>query len=54
MQNTSVSFRVPDFVGEDGTLYSEIEITIEPDDGDTHDAVQLLKTLERARSTDND
>ena len=48
-----VSFRIPDFVGDDGTVYSEIEITIQSD-GDVHDAVQLVKTLERPRSVDND
>ncbi len=51
---SGVSFRIPDFVGDDGTVYSEIEITIQSDDGDMHDAVQLVKTLERPRSADND
>ena len=42
----SVSFRVPDFVGEDGVKYTDIEITIQSDDGDMHDAVRLIQTLE--------
>ena len=50
---SSVSFRIPDFIGDDGTVYSEIEITILADDGDIHDAVRLVKTLERPRSADN-
>lgn len=54
MQSNSVSFIVPDFVGEDGTVYSDIEITIQSDDGDMHDAVRLVKTVERPRSADND
>ncbi len=45
MQN-GVSFRVPDFIGDDGTVYSDIEITIQSDEGDIRDAVQLAKTLE--------
>jgi hypothetical protein len=55
MQHNSVSFRIPDFVGEDGTVFSEIEITIQSEDGDMHDAVRLAKTLERpSRSADNE
>jgi hypothetical protein len=50
----SVSFRIPDFIGNDGTVYSEIEITIQSDDGDMHDALRLVKTLERPRSADNE
>ena len=42
----SVSFRVPDFVGEDGVEYTDIEVIVEMD-GDIRDAVQLVKTLER-------
>jgi hypothetical protein len=44
---SSVSFRVPDFVGEDGVEYTDIEVIVEMD-GDIRDAVQLVKTLERA------
>jgi hypothetical protein len=43
---SSVSFRVPDFVGEDGVEYTDIEVIVEMD-GDIRDAVQLVKTLER-------
>jgi hypothetical protein len=52
MQN-SVSFRVPNFVGEDGVEYTDIEITIQSDDGNVRDAVRLAETLERPRSADN-
>jgi hypothetical protein len=44
--NSSVSFRVPDFVGEDGVVYSDIEVIVEMD-GDIRDTVHLVKTLER-------
>jgi hypothetical protein len=30
---SSVSFRVPDFVGEDGVEYSDIEVVVEMDGG---------------------
>ena len=53
-QPASVSFWVPDFVGEDGIEYTDIEVTVQSDDGNMHDAVQLVKTLERPRSADND
>jgi hypothetical protein len=43
---SSISFRVPDFVGEDGVEYTDIELVVEMD-GDIRDAVQLVKTLER-------
>jgi hypothetical protein len=43
---SSVSFRVPDFVGEDGVAYTDIEVIVEMD-GDIRDAVHLVKTLER-------
>ena len=54
MQPASVSFRIPDFVGVDGTVYSDIEITIMSNDGDMHDALRLVQTLERPRSADNE
>jgi hypothetical protein len=41
---SSVSFRVPDFVGEDGVEYTDIEVIVEMD-GDIRDAVQLVKAL---------
>ncbi len=43
---SSVGFRVPDFVGDDGIDYTDIEVIVEMD-GDIRDAVQLVKTLER-------
>jgi len=43
---SSVSFRVPNFVGEDGVEYTDIEVIVEMN-GDIRDAVQLVKTLER-------
>jgi hypothetical protein len=43
---SSVSFRVPDFVGEDGVEYTDIEVIVEMD-GEIRDAVELVKTLER-------
>ena len=43
---SSVTFRVPDFVGEDGVEYTDIEVIVEMD-GDIRDAVQLVKALER-------
>lgn len=50
----SVEFRVPDFLGEDGVEYTDIEITIQSDGGDMQDALRLAETLEHPRSTDND
>ena len=38
----------PDFVAEDGTVFTEIEVTVQSDDGDMHDAVHLVETLRRA------
>lgn len=49
----SVSFRILDFVGEDGVSYTEIEITIQSEEGDIQDAVRLVKTLERPLETEN-
>ena len=43
---SSVSFRVPDFISEDGVSYTDIEVIVEMD-GDIRDAVHLVKTLER-------
>ena len=43
---SSVSFRVPNFVGEDGVEYTDIEVILEMD-GDIRDTVHLVKTLER-------
>jgi hypothetical protein len=41
----SVSFRVPDFVDEDGIEYTDIEVIVEME-GEIRDAVHLVKTLE--------
>jgi hypothetical protein len=43
---SSVSFRVPDFVDEDGIEYTDIEVIVEME-GEIRDAVHLVKTLER-------
>jgi hypothetical protein len=42
---SSVTFRVPDFVGEDGVVFSDIEVVVLIDGG-IRDAVHLVKTLE--------
>ena len=42
---TSVSFRVPDFVGEDGGEYTDIEVIVEMD-GDIRDAANLAESLQ--------
>jgi hypothetical protein len=52
--NGGVTLHVPDFVAEDGTVFSDIEVIVQSEDGDMHDAVQLVKTLERSRSVDNE
>jgi hypothetical protein len=46
---SSVSFRIPDFIADDGTVFSDIEITIQTD-GDVRGVVNLTKTLEGARA----
>ncbi len=52
-QHASVSFRVPDFVGEDGVEYTDIEVIVEMD-GDIRDAVELAHSLQRPlKETDN-
>lgn len=43
---SSVTFRVPDFVGEDGVEYTDIEVIVEMH-GDVREAVHLVETLER-------
>jgi hypothetical protein len=45
-EQSSVVFRVPDFVDCDGIAYTDIEVIVEMD-GDIRDTVQLVKTLER-------
>jgi hypothetical protein len=44
--NGRVTFRIPDFVAEDGTVFTDIEITIQSGEGAIRDAIQLAKTLE--------
>jgi hypothetical protein len=45
-EQSSVVFRVPDFVDADGIEYTDIEVIVEMG-GDMRDSVQLVKTLER-------
>jgi len=44
--NSSVSFRVPDFIGEDGVEYTDIEVIVEMD-SDLRDTVKLVDALQR-------
>jgi hypothetical protein len=43
---SSVSFRVPDFISEDGVSYTDIEVIVEMD-GDIRDAANLAEALQR-------
>ena len=45
-EQSSVTFRAPDFIDADGVEYTDIEVIVEMD-GDIRDAVHLVKTLER-------
>ena len=45
-EQSSVTFRVPDFIDADGIEYTDIEVIVEMD-GDIRETVQLVKTLER-------
>jgi hypothetical protein len=45
-EQSSVVFRVPDFIDADGIAYTDIEVIVEMD-GDIRDTVQLVKTLDR-------
>jgi hypothetical protein len=45
-QTSSVVFRVPDFVGDDGVVYSDIEITVQMD-CDIRSTANLAETLQR-------
>jgi hypothetical protein len=45
-QDSSVSFRVPDFVGEDGVEYTDIEVVVQMD-GDIRDTANLAESLQR-------
>ena len=42
---SSVVFRVPDFIDSDGIAYTDIEVIVEMD-SDNCETVQLVKTLE--------
>ena len=45
-QDSSVTFRVPDFVGEDGVEYTDIEVTVQMD-GDIRDTADVAEALQR-------
>jgi hypothetical protein len=45
-EQSSVTFRVPDFIDSDGIEYTDIEVIVEMD-GDIRDTVHLVTTLER-------
>jgi hypothetical protein len=45
-EQSSVVFRVPDFIDADGIEYTDIEVVVEMD-GDIRETAQLVKTLER-------
>jgi hypothetical protein len=45
-EQSSVVFRVPDFIDADGIEYTDVEVIVEMD-GDIRDTVNLVKTLER-------
>jgi hypothetical protein len=44
-EQSSVVFRVPDFVDADGVVYTDIEVIVEM--GGIRETVQLVTTLER-------
>jgi hypothetical protein len=44
---SQVTFRVPDFVGEDGTEYTDIEVIVEMD-ADIRDTANLAEKLQRS------
>jgi hypothetical protein len=45
-RTSSVSFRVPDFVREDGVEYTDIEVIVEME-GNIRDAANLAESLQR-------
>jgi len=45
-EQSSIAFRVPDFIDADGIEHTDIEVIVEMH-GDIRDSVQLVKTLER-------
>lgn len=44
--NSSVSFRVPDFVDADGIEYTDIEVVVEMD-GDIRETTNVAEALQR-------
>jgi hypothetical protein len=50
---SSVTFRVPDFVGEDGVVYSDIEVVVEMDSG-IRDTANLAEALQRPMKAKDD
>ena len=47
---SSVSFRVPDLVGEDGVEYTDIEVVVEMD-GDIRETADVAQALQRPLKT---
>ena len=45
---SSVTFRVPDFTGDDGVVYSDIEVIVQMDGESIRDTAQLATTLEHS------
>jgi hypothetical protein len=45
-EQSSVTFRAPDFVDSDGIEYTDIEVIVEMD-GDIRSTVAFVRTLER-------
>ena len=43
---SSVCLRVPNFVGEDGVEYTDVEVVLEMD-GDIRDTVNIAESLQR-------
>jgi hypothetical protein len=50
-RTSSVTFRVPDFVGEDGVMYSDIEVSVEMESSDIRSTATLAQTLQRIGET---
>jgi hypothetical protein len=54
LSTSSVTFRVPDFVGADGVEYTDIEVIVEMDGG-IRDTANVAETLQRPmRAKDGD
>lgn len=45
-EQSSIVFRVPDFIDADGIEYTDMEVIVEMD-SDIRDTAQLVETLER-------